>query len=252
MMEMRYLQRQTGTFYCFSPPIMIATFLIEIMLAIHTLVYYKLSAVTRLAAGILICLGLFQLAEYNICEGSFGFDGLAWARLGFVSITLLPPMGLHLATKLAGTKQRSLVAGSYALGAAFASYFMFVGHGLSSPACTGNYVIFEIAQGAGGLYTLYYYGLLAIAVSYAWHRSSLVTAPHKARALKALAIGYLAFMVPTTAANIMNPDTIRAIPSIMCGFAVLLAIILAGEVLPQYYKTKSITSLVRERFSFGR
>lgn len=251
-MEMRYLKPRSGTFYCFSPPVMIATFFIEMVLAVHTLVRYKLSAVTRLAAGILLCLGVFQLAEYNICEGAFGLDGLAWARVGFVAITLLPPMGLHLATKLAKNKQTALVAGSYTMAAAFAGYFMFVSHGLSGPACMGNYVIFQIAQGAGGLYTLYYYGLLAVAVSYAWYQSTVLRPAHKAHALRALAIGYLAFMIPTTAANIVSPETIRAIPSIMCGFAVVLAIVLAGEVLPQYHKVETLTRFVRGRFSFGR
>lgn len=231
---------------------MIATFFIEMVLAIHTLVRYKLSAVTRLAAGILLCLGVFQLAEYNICEGAFGLDSLAWARVGFVAITLLPPMGLHLATKLAKNKQTALIAGSYTMAAAFAGYFMFVGHGLSGPACMGNYVIFQIAQGAGGLYTLYYYGLLAVAVIYAWYRSKALRPAHKAHALRALAVGYVAFIVPTTAANIVSPETIGAIPSIMCGFAVVLAIVLAGEVLPQYHKVETLARFVRERFSFGR
>lgn len=231
---------------------MIATFFIEMVLAVHTLVRYKLSAITRLAAGILVCLGIFQLAEYNICEGAFGLNSLTWARAGFVAITLLPPMGVHLATKLAKNSQPALVAGSYALGAAFAGYFMFVGHGISGPACIGNYVIFQIAHGAGGLYSLYYYALLATTVSYAWYQSTIITAAHKARALKALAIGYLAFMVPTTAANLASPETMRAIPSVMCGFAIVLAIVLAGEVLPQYYKSETFARFVRERLSFGR
>lgn len=247
---MRYLKPRAGTFYCFSPPVMIATFAIEIILAVHTLVRYTVSAVTRLAAAILICLAVFQLAEYNICEGALGLDGASWARLGFAAITLLPPMGVHLATKLANDKQPVLVAGAYATAAAFASYFMFVAHGLTGPACMGNYVIFEIAQGAGGLYTMYYYILLIVAVVYARYMAVRVKQAHKARALNALAVGYLAFMVPTTAINLLNPDTVSAIPSIMCGFAVVLALVLAGEVLPQFHKRETLVNYVRERLSF--
>ncbi len=229
---------------------MIATFAIEIILAVHTLVRYKLSAVTRLAASMLICLAVFQLAEFNICEGALGLDSANWARLGFVAITLLPPMGIHLATKLAKDNQPVLVAGAYAVAVAFAGYFMFVAHGLTGPACMGNYVIFEIAQGAGGLYTMYYYALLIVAVAYARQMASRAQQAHKARALNALAIGYLAFMVPTTAINLVNPDMVSAMPSIMCGFAVILALVLAGEVLPQYHKRETLVNYVRERFSF--
>ncbi|GEM_PF-4205541 len=53
----------------------------------------------------------------------------------------------------------------------------------------------------------------------------------------------LAFIVPTTAVNLINPATLAGIPSIMCGFAVLLAIILAGEVLPSYYSQPALSSL---------
>ena len=66
---------------------------------------------------------------------------------------------------------------------------------------------------------------------------------NRAGALRALALGYLAFIVPTTAANLINPATLAGIPSIMCGFAVLLAIILAGEVLPSYYNQPTLSSL---------
>lgn len=66
---------------------------------------------------------------------------------------------------------------------------------------------------------------------------------NRATALRALALGYLAFIVPTTAVNLINPATLAGIPSIMCGFAVLLAIILAGEVLPSYYSQPTLSSL---------
>jgi hypothetical protein len=62
----------------------------------------------------------------------------------------------------------------------------------------------------------------------------------KASALKFLAIGYLAFIVPTTAANLIDPTTLAGIPSIMCGFAVILALVLVLGVLPKYYQTDSI------------
>lgn len=231
---------------------MIATFAIEICLAVYTLFRYGLTPITRIATGILACLAVFQLAEFNICEGSLGLTSEAWSRLGFVAITLLPPMGIHLATKLAGDKQRSLVIGGYALSAAFAGYFLLASNSLSGSVCNGNYVIFEMAKGSGLLYGLYYYALLIIAVVYAWNNAGRLQNNHsnRARALKALAVGYMAFMIPTTAVNLANPGTISAIPSIMCGFAIVLALFLAGEVLPQYYKKPTIADTLRERAAY--
>ena len=54
----------------------------------------------------------------------------------------------------------------------------------------------------------------------------------KISALNWLAVGYLSFILPTTFVNLVNPATIEGIPSIMCGFAVLLAIVLIGFVAP--------------------
>lgn len=239
---MRYLR--TNTTYCFSPPVMIATFFIEIGLAVYVAWRYKLNEITRLAVALLFFLSVFQLAEYNVCEGSFGIDSLSWARLGYVAITMLPPIGFHLATKIAGQKQRGLVAFAYAAGVAFALFFAFSGDGITSPACLGNYVIFKSAPGSVWLYTLYYYGWLIMTTTYAFSRANAGLAKHKARALKSLAIGYLAFILPVTIVNIIDPSTISGIPSIMCGFAVILAVILAGEVLPQYYRVTTLGGLI--------
>jgi len=53
-----------------------------------------------------------------------------------------------------------------------------------------------------------------------------------------LIAGYVVFIAPTTLVNIIDPSTITGIPSIMCGFAVLMAVALAGKVLPEYTKQK--------------
>lgn len=230
---MRYLK--TNKLYCFSPPIMLATFVIEIVCAMYVIYRYKLTPITRLAVALLIGLAVFQLAEYNVCEGAWGVDSLTWARIGHVAITLLPPLGLHLATRLAGQKRPVLVGTAYALAAMFSCFFLFAGPGMQAQQCLGNYVIFTIASWAVIPYTLYYYGLLALSVGYSWRAGKVMKSAAKRRALYALSVGYLAFIVPTTAANIIDPSTIAGIPSIMCGFAVILAIILTTVVLPQYY-----------------
>jgi hypothetical protein len=85
---------------------------------------------------------------------------------------------------------------------------------------------------------MYYYGWLMVGVGYAWKAGKTV-ATNKRQALQALAIGYLAFIVPTTIANVIDPSTIAGIPSIMCGFAVIWAIILTTVVLPNYYKPEN-------------
>lgn len=237
---MRYLK--TNKLHCFSPPVMMATFAIEIGLAIYVTWRYSLTNITKLAVGILFFLGVFQLAEYNVCEGAFGLDSLTWSRLGYVAITMLPPLGFHLATRIAGEKRYGMVTAAYVSAGLFAAFFALSGHGMTSSACLGNYVIFKTAPAAAPLYTAYYYGWLIVGTAYSLSMARRQSKPHYANALKALAFGYMAFIIPTTAVNVIDPATIAGIPSIMCGFAVVLAIMLAGEVLPQYYKQPTLSA----------
>lgn len=223
-------RRRDLKLYCFSPFVMLATFVVEIALALYALFRYKLNEVGRVAVITLVCLAIFQLAEYNVCEAGL-VDSLTASRIGYVAITLLPPLGIHLAYALAKTKDRRLLLPAYITAAAFVTFFLLVGSALSGHTCLGNYVIFQMAPEAGWLYGLYYYGWMFAGI---WLCLKLVqAAPKVKKALYGLVVGYLAFILPTTTANFIDPQTIMGIPSIMCGFAVLFALTLAFWILPK-------------------
>jgi len=57
-------------------------------------------------------------------------------------------------------------------------------------------------------------------------------------ALYGMIVGYLVFLLPTAIANTIDPATMAGIPSIMCGFAVLFALILFFYILPRTTKPK--------------
>lgn len=212
---------------------MIATFLIEISLIVYTLWRYKLTPVTRVTTAILLCLAVFQLAEFNICTEAWGIDSTSWARIGHVAITLLPPLGIHLAAKLARDKRRWPYMSAYLLGVLYAGYFLFETSGVTGGTCVGNYVIFEQGVWASWPYAIYYYGLLIAGIAYALRLANTKgTAAYVRKPLHALVMGYALFMIPTTVVNLIDPSTIAGIPSIMCGFAIMLALVLAFAVLP--------------------
>lgn len=217
---------------------MLATFIIEIVLAVHVFVKYKLSTVTAVAIALLMCLATFQLAEFNVCEGAWGISNMNWARLGYVAITLLPPLGIHLCAALAHDKRKWPYLSAYAAGSVFAGYFLLETASAGSGSCLGNYVIFHHSAPVTYWYVAYYYGLLFAAIVYALSLAAK-SKKHIKRALYALVLGYSSFIIPTTLVNIVAPSTIAGIPSIMCGFAVILAIALAGWVLPEYSLAKS-------------
>jgi hypothetical protein len=228
---MLFKKRGQSTFYCFSPLVMIVTFAIEVGLMAYTLFRYKLNPITRLAAALLFCLATFQFAEFMICEGS-AESAETWSRIGFVAITLLPPLGLHLTHQIAGLKSRLLVPAAYATAAVFIVFFLLVPGAFSGPVCLGNYVIFEVASGWNLLYGAYYYSLL-VATLWVIAKSTKSGATKRVRrALYGLALGYAAFLVPTFLINVIEPDTLDGVPSIMCGFAITVALIITFVVVP--------------------
>ncbi len=224
------MKRDTGKLFCFSPPVMIATFVIEIVLAIYVAMRYELNEVGRLAVVLLVALATFQLAEFSVCGSTTG--SVIWSRIGYVAITLLPPLSLHLTYALTEAKKRLLLVPAYASMVAFIVFFAVMPGAFSGYACLGNYVIFEVGNGAGGLFGAYYYILLAVTLILGWKFMRQAKDRKAKRALGGLMAGYALFIIPAVAADIVSPDVVRAMPSVMCGFAVILALSLVFVVLP--------------------
>ncbi|MGC1176735.1 MAG: hypothetical protein WA843_01585 [Candidatus Saccharimonadales bacterium] len=238
------MNKQGGVqFNCFSPPVMLATLIIETVLAVYSVWRYKMTVVTRLITLTLLALAAFQLSEFFVCTG-YGFRAEQWSRIGFIMITTLPPLGIHMLHQLAGKPRRRLVVAAYATMVAYITVFLtyhaaFIGH-----KCTGNYVIFQLGAWVGGFYYVYYFGwlLMALGLGARWAnelRAKGKSARQKLNTVRGLMIGYLIFLVPTALANVFKPSTQDGIPSIMCGFAVLFALILVLYVLPRAAKTKN-------------
>ena len=210
---------------------MIVTLLIELGLAIYVFFKYKHGLFGRVAAAILAALALFQLAEYQVCDNQ---DAVWWSRFGLSVITLLPVLGLYLIS-LISQKQHFLRLG-YVVVTMFILYFLFVPKETISSLCAGNYVIFSGPQALYQFYAAYYFGFLIFGI---WESiETLNSGTHKAlqAVLKWIVIGYLSFMLPMGVAYAIYPPARYAVASIMCGFAVTFALILAFQIVPKYYK----------------
>ena len=226
---------------------MLATFLIEIAFAFYVIWRYKMTVITRLVVVILVCLATFQAAEYMIC-GGMGMQGGTWSRLGYSAITLLPPLGIHLTLAIAKKHSLPLLIAVYASAVAFVAYYAFATTAISGQTCYANYAVFDTHAASASLYTLYYYGWLVVGVGMALNYSS--TMKKYSKALRSLALGYSAFLIPTTAINIIDPATVSGIPSIMCGFAVILAFILVWRVAPESIAVKDASRSLWLKFKY--
>lgn len=226
------MKTKESTLYCFSPPVMIATFIIEAVLFIYTVVRYKMDTINRLIAGILALLAVFQLAEYHVCEYSGLPSAAVWARIGYVAITLIPALAIHLIQAISSRGWHIITRLAYSTAALFIVFFGFSRSAFNGHICAGNYVIFQLVHPAGGVYFTYYYFWLFVGVGMALYFS--IKGSLKIREALILQIfGYLTFIFPTAIVNTLNPQTITGIPSIMCGFAVLYALILMFGIGPR-------------------
>jgi hypothetical protein len=219
-------------FWCFSPPVMLATFAIEITLLITMVCIKKLNATTRLAGAILFFLAAFQLAEYFVC-GGLGASSTQWSRFGFIAITTLPPLGIHLIHNIAKKKAGLVVYGSYALMSLWIILFGFSERAFSGYECVSNYIIFSLQSNVGLYYGAYYYGILLLGIWMALQFARSVKQKKVKEALHGMVFGYLTFLLPTAIVNTISPETMVGIPSIMCGFAVLFALTLFFYVAPR-------------------
>lgn len=223
---------QPNTLLCFSPAIMVATICIELGLAGWVLARYTFGRSHRLIIALLILLAGFQLAEFQVCGSLLPSDtATIWSRIGYIFITLLPPLGIHLITQIRHESRRLLVRSCYLLAALFIAAFAFVPTAFNTPVCTGNYVIFILQAPISALYILYYFGLEFIGVALALTPMRKAPASRQAAA-HWMAIGYLAFIIPTAILVAILPATRSGLPSIMCGFAVIFALITGLKVAP--------------------
>lgn len=229
-----FLRRKSGTtFFCFSPPVMIATCIVEISMFLYMLWRYKFTTLTRLAAGLLLLLATFQLAEFHVCTGTSAL--IQWSHIGYVAITLLPALGIHAITILQGKKPRrsGVVWAAYGSAVAFVAYFALTANSIQGHACYGNYVMFRIEPSLTWLYFIYYYGWIITGIVLSLKFGARAKQRKVRQALYGFAAGYTAFLVPTTTVNLLNHATTNGIPSIMCGFAVLFAFIVTVYVMPR-------------------
>jgi hypothetical protein len=220
---------QPNTLLCFSPPVMIATIIIETGLALWILTRYTINKPRRIMIALLVLLAAFQMAEFNVCSSAL--PDLIWSRLGYIFITLLPALALHLVVLMRGEHRPRLVAMGYTLAATFVLAFAFAPTSLNRGVCTGNYVIFALAQPLSLLYGYYYFGLEIAGLGLAM--APLVKPDKTIRTtMQWLVVAYLTMMVPTLIISVILPAAHLGIPSIMCGFAVFFALILGLKVAP--------------------
>ncbi len=182
-------------------------------------------------AIIFILLAGYQFAEVAVCGHS---ENRIWTQLAFFDITWLPPLGLWLCARLSAPRNRWLRTAAFfdfALAFAFSVWIFVDPQPITRSVCqlvVARYfptAAFDIA------FALFYQiSLLATIFGAAAGMASAedrVLRKHLAN----LQTGLLGFLLPALAVRILVTEADGLMPSVMCHFAIVLAISLFISVL---------------------
>ena len=211
---------------CFAPVISLTTAIIEFLVATFILIKYKKYIIPVFLAILIYVLGIYQFTEFMLCTSSNAF---LWAKLGFITYTFLPAMGLHFILRLARNKKYNCLV--YIPALFFSFWAIFKSNFIIYASCSSVFVTVNKAftyQGYSLLskgYLVYYFGfiLIMIIMAFVWFKKE------KNKITKKLAKLLGSAMIITLALPLILifilPSLKIQFPSVYCQFALLFTIV---------------------------
>lgn len=213
----------------YNPLLAIATATLEIGAGIWVLRGPGRKPIVHATAAILFLLAGYQVIEAVLCMGLLPLSDSFLGRLAFIVVTWLPPTGLLLLARLYPTQKPYLywlTYGMYLFGAALVLGIATDPQFVTTSVCL---IVFARYTNPTPLYhtygVFYQSGLLAILVFSALGTISAENGRQRLL-LGQLLLGSIAFIFPSLVTVSAFPIAEGALPSIMCHFALLLALFL--------------------------
>jgi hypothetical protein len=215
----------------YSPVLAIATAAFELIVAgwaFTTRPKVESRGIIRTTAAVLLLLAGYQLAEVAICADVSAAGFLP--RLAFLIVTWLPPLGLLLVAQLQRPKSRVFGGSAYGMLAAAAGIAVWIvidRSFASASVCNAVYARYTHAMPRFLAYSWFYWlGLLGMIV-FSGRGAITCQDPRRRRQLVQVFAGTTGFVALSILTSWFVPPARGALPSIMCHFALLLAVCLA-------------------------
>ncbi len=213
----------------YNPYLSVATAALEIGAGAWALRGPGRRPIVRAAATILFLLAGYQIIEAVFCTNLLLITGSFLPRLAFIVVAWLPPTGLLLAARLYPTKTRILywyAYGMYLFCAALVLGIATDPHFVTTSVCMIVFARYTNPTALYQTYGLFYQtGLMGLLAISAW--GVTISDDRRQRLLLGqLMLGSIAFIFPSLVTVAAIPVAENALPSIMCHFALLLALFL--------------------------
>ncbi|MCD4796739.1 MAG: hypothetical protein K8R49_06175 [Candidatus Cloacimonetes bacterium] len=209
----------------YSPILSIITALFEISAAVWALMGAGRKKIIYTSSAILFLLAAYQILEVVICTELQ--SSIFFSRLAFIVIAWLPPAGILLIALLFPTKKKAVYwfTGLMFVFALLISIWLFIDKSfVTGSVCSiifarysnpmPQYIIYA------GFYHLGMMGMLFLSA----HGVMICKDQNQRLLLGQMLMGSLTFIVPSLITVIAVPPVRGALPSVMCHYALLLAI----------------------------
>jgi len=181
-------------------------------------------------AFIFALLAGYQFAEAAVCARP---ANLLFSRLAFLDITWLPPAGLWLVFRLTSGRSRWRIALPLFYSAAALAVSVWIALDpscITQSVCRMVLAVFRHAPVFEYVFGIFYQSAMFVLI--AWPSIELARAgdPLIRKHLASVQLGVLGFVLPSLYLRIMMREPEGLLPSVMCHFAVTLALGLAVSV----------------------
>ncbi len=209
---------------CFTAEVSLATAIFEFLIAAFILLYYRKSPLTKLIPVFIVLLGLYQFTEFMACT----IDTIFWTKLGFVTYTFLPALGLEILLRYTGKKHNPVLvfiipvivaivtlSQNVSFESTCGTFFVAARHLFLNPAS----VALTLA------YTVYYFGFIGL-TSYLIIKDYWKARARKKKFIYIYAlIATIVALLPAVILLVIFPMLYLQFPSIYCEFAVVYSLL---------------------------
>lgn len=213
----------------YNPILSIFTASLEIGAGIWALQGPGRKAIVRPTAAILFFLAGYQVVEAVLCTHLLPVSGSLLPRLAFMVVAWLPPTGLLLVARLYPSQTKKVhryAYGMYMLCLGLVVAIALQKNFVSTSVCLIVFARYTNPTPLFGLYGMFYQsGLLSMLILSAYG-VTVCDEHHQRLLLGQVLLGCLAFIFPALVTVAVIPVADKALPSIMCHFALFLALFL--------------------------
>ncbi|MBW3000058.1 hypothetical protein KY339_05290 [Candidatus Woesearchaeota archaeon] len=210
---------------CFTPAVSLTTFAIEFIIATAIILFFRRSIFHTYIAIFIYLLGFYQLTEFMLCTSG---NPVLWVKLGFITYTILPALGLDVVIRITNWKHKSMLVYTptivFSLIAIFAKNFV-IQSGCSTFFVMAQTMFISISKPIHmAFYWAYFMGFVAIMCFILGSKFRMEKNLLKKKIYNIVFLSTFFSLVPALVLLIIFPSINFRFSSIYCEFALLATI----------------------------